>query len=135
MSDGYITQRTVYQQFRVCFETFKKAMPFIDGFPAPVFASSGRQIGKPRYRKQQFEAWAEGKDLREVMKAALALANQRSDAPTASAAQSIDLHRRFTAGEFATPEQRQQIALKRLVARTTKPKTTRVSIIPDWMRE
>lgn len=136
MKDQYINLSEIYQRFGgLGYDNFKKAEPFMNGFPVPVLAGSGKQKGRPRYRRQQFEDWAQGKDLRQILQAALALANQRGEATSASAVKINDLHRRFTAGEFATPEQRQQIALKRLAARTTQPKTTRITIIPDWMKE
>lgn len=41
----------------------------------------------------------------------------------------------FLSGALLPPSQQQQIAYKKLVARTTKPKTETVHLVPDWMRE
>lgn len=43
------------------------------------------------------------------------------------------LCRQFLVGQFLTEEQKQQLAFKKLVARSTQPKTRRVRLMFDWM--
>lgn len=128
MSEQYLTLRKAANLLHISPTSLSQSMNFLIDFPAAEW-----QGGYKRYSKTQIESWAMDKDVKALIRAALT--KVRSGCVGPDAEKSMQLHRRLTAGEFATAEQKQQFAMKRLVARTLKPKTHRITIIPDWMRE
>lgn len=106
-----------------------RALPFLEGFP-PM-----QQFGKNRrYHLPTVLRWAKNRDVAEAVRDALII--ERNGGSDAKIAQFNRLCTQFTRGDFSGPEQRQQIALKKMAARyCPKPDRQRIKLIPDWMKD
>lgn len=108
--------------------TLAKTYRKIEGFPTA-------HIIKRCLRFSEAEAKAFVKANRKHIKTLMAEARAAYAAEESAISPFNALAVRFIRGEFASPEQRQAIALKRLVARQLKPKTHRISLVHDWMQD
>lgn len=123
---GWITEKAAARLFGVTPAYLNAAKPYLADFPA-----FNRSKG---YQRDQILAWAEGRDVAQLLKAAVAeKRRQEATAPDPHAAfnQRCCL---FVMGAFDSAEQREQLAFKRMVARVPLKNTRRtvVNINPDW---
>ncbi|WP_446807989.1 hypothetical protein ACH50O_11780 [Methylomonas sp. 2BW1-5-20] len=125
---GYITQKQAAERLGVNKDALSKAMPYLAGFPEK------EQRGKARlYLEKAVMNWAKDRDVPQLVKAAVAI----SRGGKAALLHTFNANcRRFITGQFAAAEQRNQIELKKLVARQCrKPVRRVVTIIPDWTQD
>lgn len=111
--------------------------PFLKDFP-PAAAKQAQTL---LYSLNDIERWAQGKDLKAIFSAACkARREQRKAAALAKTSESdstLDnpLCKAIAMGAFLPPADRQALEFRKLVARTTQPKTTRIRLVHDWMQE
>ena len=136
-NDELIMQRDAADILGINRSVLSVALPLIDDFPKT------RRVGKQRrYLRSEIIAWAKGKDVKRITQEAWNrrrrpnghIINSSFDLEAARA-KTLALSKRLFAGEFATAEQRDAFALRRLTAKTCKPKTVRICITPDWMTD
>lgn len=105
--------------------------PYLQGFPKPV-KGPGKTL---LYPEHEVLAWAEGRDLKAALKAAYKTRRIEPHAEPAPV-QSFNRHaKQFLSGAFLPQAQRNTVEFKKLVARTTQLKTTRIQLVHDWMLE
>lgn len=103
------------------------AKPYLEQFP------SAQQIGKKKfYSLDAVKAWAEGKDVKELVREGNRLYQRGEMALATDKAYLLNLSRRFHAGEFDHPETLATHDKNRATARANNPQTTRVSVRPNW---
>lgn len=110
--------------------------PYLVGFPRP------KRVGKQQlYSAAGYKKWLRGRDVADVAQLVRdAYTNARHTrnrqySEKQAGAINVVHSRAFLTGAFLPAEQREQLAYRKLVARTTHPKTTRVTVVPDWMRD
>lgn len=109
-------------------------MPYLTDFPAHV-AKQGKNL---LYDRDEVLRWAAGKDVKAIFAAANKARRNKRKAPEAAARVGgfdNSLCTQLAAGAFLPPAQRNTLVFKKLVARTTQPKTTRIRLVHDWMLE
>ena len=109
-------------------------MPYLPDFPAHV-AKQGNNL---LYDRDEVLRWAEGKDVKAFCAAANKARRAKRKSPEAAGRVGgfdNSLCTQLATGAFLPPAQRNMLAFKKLVARTTQPKTTRVQLVHDWMLE
>lgn len=112
--------------------------PFLTDFPAPVAKDKQTLL----YRRSDVEQWATGKDIKALFAAANKTRRNKRKAALSAAKDDTaigpldnQLCRQFVTGAFLPAKQRQELALRKLAARTTQPKTHRIQLVHDWMLE
>lgn len=112
----------------------KNVRTYLDGFP------KAKQQGKHKiYSLPAVQAWASGKDIPALLSAANKQRVERCRAIASGKIQERPFNNheasRFISGAYLPATQKQQIEYKKLVARTTQPKTKTVHLVFDWMLE
>jgi predicted DNA-binding transcriptional regulator AlpA len=126
-----LTQAEVAELLGVNRHMLSKAAPYLQGFP------SAGQIGghRRRYQRAEILAWREGRDVKAEVSAAGSLA--RAGQPDAEETAFNQLSRAFLVGAYDSPQQRDTVEFKKLVARQCKKPGGRlvITIVPDWMQD
>lgn len=131
-----ITILDIAKQLGVSKPVMITVRPYLVGFPRP------KRVGKQQlYSAAGYKKWLKGRDLEQVaqmVRDAYANArhtrNKQNNKKRDSPLRQGDA-RAFLSGGFMTPEQRQQLAVKKRAANTTQPQTTCVTVVPDWMQD
>lgn len=109
--------------------TLSNALSQFDGFPP----GKQQRPGGKFYNLAAVRRWAKGKDVAAMARQINARRwHESRTAQTPNQAFNAGC-RRFISGEFLPAQQKQQIEFKRLVARTTQPKTQTQHLVFDWM--
>lgn len=105
--------------------------PYLKDFPQPV-KGPGKTL---LYRQDQALAWAKGRDLKAALK--LAYKTRREQFGTGDYPdQGFNVAaKQFLTGAYLPPAAKHAADFKKLVARTTQPKTIRIQPVHDWMIE
>lgn len=104
---------------------WRRTISRMPGFPAPI-NPGGRPL---RYELEAVQRWAAGQtDIRgQFLEVDRQLRNDETPLSTFN-----KLCLQFAKGVFLPPAQKEALEFKKLIARTTRPHTTRVVLKPDW---
>lgn len=103
------------------------AKPYLEQFPP------AHKVGKKKFYSQiAVNAWAEGKDVKALVREGNQLYQRGEMAAATNKANLLNWSRRFHAGEFSDPETLDIYEKKRKTARASNQQTKRVSIRPNW---
>lgn len=128
-----LTQKQVAELWGIHPRTLSKVIPYLNGFPASKSETTGRG-GRKQYDKRAVLAWARHRNLDEDVRQALAK-HRSCNCADDMTAQHLRLARQFLSGAFDPKAKRQRHELRRMTARITQPKTTRVTLVHDWMTD
>lgn len=133
MKPKSLSLRKVAERFGVTPQVLSKARPLIADFPEPI----GNNNGALAFAESAVDSWAAGKDAGTVIRAARVLADRNAAEAHQARERFNPLCRQFVSGGFVGAEQRQQIEMKKLVARTCPKPSPRIviTIIPDWAQD
>lgn len=131
-----LTIQQIAEQLGVPGAVMITVRPYLAKFPRP------QRKGKQQfYSAAGFKKWLNGRDVAEVAQmirdtyaSARHTRNKQNNKKRDSPLRQGDA-RAFLSGGFMTPEQRQQLAVKKRAANTTQPQTTLVTVVPDWMQD
>lgn len=132
-----LTISDIAKQLGVSKPVMITARPYLAGFPR-----SRRANNKMNYFSAAgFKKWLNGRDvadvaqmIRDVYANARHVRNKENNRKRSSGLSQGDA-RAFLSGAYLPAEQREKLEFKKLVARTTKPKTTTVTVVSDWMAD
>lgn len=119
-----IDMRAIADLLGVCRFALCKSRAQLTDFP-PVAKKQGKQM---LFNQADVLAWADGRDLKADLK--------RFERERRKPKQAFNSHaKQFLTGAYLPPAAKHAADFKKLVARTTKPKTTRIKLVHDWMLE
>lgn len=105
--------------------------PYLKDFPQPV-KGPGKTL---LYREDEALAWAKGRNLKAALKAAYKTRREQFGTGTQPDHCFNSHAKQFLTGAYLPPAAKHAVEFKKLVARTTQPKTIRVQLVHDWMLE
>jgi hypothetical protein len=122
MSSELIDFDQVCKLLSVGKSTLARSYKRLKGFPPPLTKSGKKMM----WDRQVMMKYCDGKTFATLSK------QSQSEMPAPGL--SFDQRSKaFVSGAFLTTEQKKQLAFKKLVAKTTQPKTRRVRLQFDWM--
>lgn len=129
-----ITPKAVAERLGVNRKVFGQIVRYIDGFPAPCSGGSHHKSSHKRYDQAEIEAWLSSVDAAEAIKDAQRR-YRTGDLRDAATRRFLALSLGFLSGRYDPPDRQRAYALRRLTARTCKPKTERIPARSDWALE
>lgn len=113
-------------------DVFMTARPYLADFPQPA-AKKGNTL---LYSRPAIARWSQGKNVKALFNCAHMRSKTESKAAAKAKTDAFNAQARaFAAGAFLPQAQKQTLEYKKLAARATQPKTTRVQVVPDWMHD
>lgn len=112
---------------------FRKCRPFLTGFPAPVQASEN-PMGRKYFDRDEVLAWAQSTDVADAISHGMRRYRGCVDDDEATARR-LAMGKAFLSGRYDPPHRQTAYAMRRLTARTCKPKTQRIPARSDWALE